>query len=59
MSVFTDAELEYLGSQPLARLATVGPDGQPHVSPVTSRYNCEEDAEAGAASIGINARDVG
>jgi pyridoxamine 5'-phosphate oxidase family protein len=28
---FTDEELEYLRSQPLARLATVAADGQPDV----------------------------
>ena len=31
---FTDEELEYLRSQPLARLATVAPDGQPDVTPI-------------------------
>jgi len=31
---FTDAERAYLASQPLARLATVDPDGQPDVVPV-------------------------
>jgi pyridoxamine 5'-phosphate oxidase family protein len=31
---FTDAERTYLTSQPLARLATVGADGQPDVVPV-------------------------
>ena len=35
MSTFTSAELEYLqGERRLARLATVGPDGTPHISPV-------------------------
>jgi pyridoxamine 5'-phosphate oxidase family protein len=35
MSTFTEAELAYLqGERRLARLATVGPDGMPHVSPV-------------------------
>jgi pyridoxamine 5'-phosphate oxidase family protein len=35
MSAFTDAELTYLqGERRLARLATVGPDGTPHVTPV-------------------------
>lgn len=43
MSVFTSAEVAYLGSQRLARLATVGPDGQPHVTPVGFRYNPELD----------------
>ena len=31
---FTDDELDYLRSQPLARLATVAPNGQPDVTPV-------------------------
>lgn len=35
MSVFTEAELAYLGGERrLGRLATVGPDGTPHVTPV-------------------------
>jgi pyridoxamine 5'-phosphate oxidase family protein len=35
MSVFTDAELKFLrGERRLARIATVGPDGMPHVTPV-------------------------
>jgi pyridoxamine 5'-phosphate oxidase family protein len=35
VSVFTDAELGYLrGARLLGRLATVGPDGVPHVTPV-------------------------
>lgn len=32
--VFTGAELEFLRSQRIARLATVGPTGWPHVVPV-------------------------
>ncbi|MEI8406934.1 MULTISPECIES: PPOX class F420-dependent oxidoreductase [unclassified Kribbella] len=36
---FTDEELTYLKSQPLARLATVGPDGQPDVVPVGFEYD--------------------
>jgi hypothetical protein len=32
MSVFSDAEIEYLGSQRLGRLATVGHDGSPRRS---------------------------
>jgi pyridoxamine 5'-phosphate oxidase family protein len=35
MTVFTDAELAYLAEQPLARLATTGPDGAPQVRPVS------------------------
>jgi pyridoxamine 5'-phosphate oxidase family protein len=44
MSVFTDAELAYLAEQRLGRIATVGPDGQPHVVPTSFRYNAEHDA---------------
>jgi len=36
---FTDEEHGYLTSQPLARLATVGPDGQPDVVPVGFEYD--------------------
>jgi pyridoxamine 5'-phosphate oxidase family protein len=43
LSVFTPAEIEYLRGQTLGRLATVGPDGQPHVIPLTYWYNAEED----------------
>src|SRR5690349_1994701 len=32
--VFTDQEIEYLTSQPLGRLATVTPQGTPHVVPI-------------------------
>ncbi len=39
MSLFTPAEIAYMQSQRLGRLATVGPDGQPHVVPVGFRYN--------------------
>jgi pyridoxamine 5'-phosphate oxidase family protein len=48
MSVFTDEEIEYLESQLLGRLATVGPDGQPHVVPVSFRYN-----------VGLDTIDIG
>ena len=44
MSVFTPAELAYLGSQRLGRIATVGPSGQPHAVPVGFRYNPAEDS---------------
>ena len=43
MSVFTDEEIEYLKSQLLGRLATVGPDGQPHVVAVSFCYNAQLD----------------
>jgi pyridoxamine 5'-phosphate oxidase family protein len=47
MSVFTDKELRYLTSAPdgrLARMATVGRDGTPHVVPSGYRYDPEHDA---------------
>lgn len=42
-SIFTPAEIEYITSQPLCRIATVGKDGQPHVTPVAFRYDAETD----------------
>jgi pyridoxamine 5'-phosphate oxidase family protein len=36
---FTEAEIEYLRSQLLGRMATAGADGRPHVVPVSFRYN--------------------
>lgn len=43
MSVFSNAEIAYLQSQRLARIATAGRDSQPHVVPVAFRYNPETD----------------
>ena len=43
MSVFSDAEITYLQSQRLARIATAGRDCQPHVVPLGFRYNPETD----------------
>ena len=43
MSVFTPEEVNYLQSQRLARIATVGPNGKPHVVPVGFRYNPDTD----------------
>jgi pyridoxamine 5'-phosphate oxidase family protein len=37
--MFTDAELEYLDSQGLGHIATVGADGTPHVIPVAVFYD--------------------
>jgi pyridoxamine 5'-phosphate oxidase family protein len=51
-SVFTRAELDYLeGERRLARIATVGKDGTPHVVPVGWRYNDEHD------TIDVRGRD--
>jgi pyridoxamine 5'-phosphate oxidase family protein len=47
MSVFTKSELEYLrGGRPqrLARIATVGKDGTPHMVPVGFRYEPAHDS---------------
>jgi pyridoxamine 5'-phosphate oxidase family protein len=53
MSVFTEAEVEYLNNQFHSYLATVGPNGQPHVVPVTFRYNPDEDAiDVGGMNFG-------
>lgn len=37
----TSAQIEYLGSQRLGRIATTGSDGKPHVVPTGFRYNPE------------------
>jgi pyridoxamine 5'-phosphate oxidase family protein len=44
VSRFRAGEVDYLQGQTLGRLATVGPDGQPHVIPVTYQFNADEDA---------------
>ena len=42
MSVFTDHELRYLrGERLLGRLATVGPNGMPHIAPVGWRLDAD------------------
>ena len=53
MSNFTQAEIAYLQSQPLGRLATVNASGDPHVVPVGYRYNAELD------TIDIGGRNMG
>ncbi len=52
MSVFTPAEIEYLKSQRLGRLATVNNKGDLHVVPVSFRYNPEFD------TIDIGGRNI-
>jgi pyridoxamine 5'-phosphate oxidase family protein len=45
MSAFSDAELDWLKRERrLARVATVGKDGTPHVVPTGWRFNSELDA---------------
>jgi pyridoxamine 5'-phosphate oxidase family protein len=59
---FTNAEVEYLASQRLGRLATVGRDGAPHVMPVGFRYDPETDTIViGGAGMGTSKkwRDMG
>lgn len=51
MSVFTEAELAFLqGERRLARLATVGRDGTPHIAPV----GWSLDKDAAVVRIGGN-----
>jgi pyridoxamine 5'-phosphate oxidase family protein len=53
VSVFTPSEIEFLTSQTMARVATVGPDGQPHMVPVTFVFNPDEDAiDVGGVNFG-------
>ncbi|RRO17236.1 PPOX class F420-dependent oxidoreductase [Saccharopolyspora rhizosphaerae] len=37
--MFTEDEIAYIHSQPLARIATVSPDGQPDVAPVEFEFD--------------------
>ncbi|HYP21141.1 MAG TPA: PPOX class F420-dependent oxidoreductase [Chloroflexia bacterium] len=55
MSVFTPAEIEYLSSQRLCRLATIGRRGEPHVVPVRFSYNAGLDViELGGGDFGTS-----
>jgi len=56
MSVFTEAEVEYIKSQRVGRIATIGPDGQPHVVPVGFRYNPETDSIDIGGRAGVTRR---
>lgn len=70
---FTDEEITYLRSQPLARIATVAPDGQPDVAPVsfvfdgthfyigthaTTKPRKQRNVEAGNAKVAIIIDDL-
>src|SRR5439155_8893633 len=48
MTALTTAQIEYLASQRLGRIATAGADGKPHVVPTSFRYN----ADLGTLDIG-------
>ncbi len=52
MSNFILAEIEYLNSQRLGRLATVNSKSEPHVVPVSFRYSAELD------TIDIGGRNI-
>jgi pyridoxamine 5'-phosphate oxidase family protein len=56
-NIFTEAELAYLDSQPLGRLATVGPGDRPQIAPVGVFYDPLADAIviAGHAGSGFGA----
>ncbi len=47
MSVYTEAELAYLTSQPLMRFATASPDGKPDVAPVVFSVDGDDIVTAG------------
>jgi pyridoxamine 5'-phosphate oxidase family protein len=51
MSIFSEVELAYLAKGKLGRLATIGPDGVPHVVPLGWTYNPE------LGTIDIGGRD--
>ncbi|MED7952764.1 PPOX class F420-dependent oxidoreductase [Streptomyces sp. BE303] len=49
--IFTARELAYLAAQPLARLATIGPDGRPQVRPVGFRLNDDGTIDIGGPDM--------
>lgn len=55
---FTPDEIEYLASQPLARLATVGPDGQPDVVPVAVEFDGDAFWVGGGGESVLSTRKV-
>ncbi|GAB7188787.1 hypothetical protein ATKI12_8618 [Kitasatospora sp. Ki12] len=60
--IFTETERAYLAAQPLARLATTGPDGGPQVRPVGFRLNADGTIDIGGPAMADsrkyrNARD--
>src|SRR3954470_6986560 len=54
--VFSEAELEFLRSQRMARFATVGPTGWPHVVPVM--YTMKDDGSLDFDVDGVKLRNV-
>ncbi|MFF0413571.1 PPOX class F420-dependent oxidoreductase [Kitasatospora sp. NPDC004745] len=49
--IFTETERAYLTAQPLARLATTGPDGGPQVRPVGFRLNADGTIDIGGPAM--------
>ncbi|MFC9238483.1 PPOX class F420-dependent oxidoreductase [Streptomyces decoyicus] len=49
--IFTERECEYLAAQPLARLATIGPDSRPQVRPVGFRFNDDGTIDIGGPAM--------
>ena len=56
MLLFSEGELEFLRSQRLARLATVGPAGWPHVVPVM--YTMNDDGSLDFDVDGVKLRNL-
>jgi pyridoxamine 5'-phosphate oxidase family protein len=54
--VFSEAELEFLRSQRIARFATVGPSGWPHVTPVM--YTMNDDGSLEFDVDGVKLRNL-
>jgi len=54
--MFSEAELEFLRSQRIARFATVGPSGWPHVVPVM--YAINDDGSLDFDVDGVKLRNV-
>jgi len=54
--VFSEAELEFLRSQRIARFATVGPAGWPHVVPVM--YTMNDDGSLDFDVDGVKLRNL-
>jgi pyridoxamine 5'-phosphate oxidase family protein len=57
VTLFTPSELEFLRSQRIARLATVGPTGWPHVAPVM--YSIDDDGAFEFDVDGVKLRNLG
>ncbi len=55
-SLFTPAEIEFLRSQRIGRLATVGPTGHPHVMPVM--YELKDDGSFEFDADGVKLRNL-